>query len=89
MCWWGFRRFVEEEAVTTEAEIEHLIEEKPILEQQLKETLNITETTLTSDKSPATSDVKLLENEEKPPVPPRKPKEVRIDSSGKVEIYKT
>lgn len=75
----GFRRFVEEETVTTEAEIEHLIEEKPILEQQLKDTLvttlNITEQSLEN----ATSDVKLTENEEKPPVPPRKPKEVRIN----------
>lgn len=68
----GFRRFVEEETVTTEAEIEHLIEEKPILEQQLKDTL------VTSSEN-ATSDVKLTENEEKPPVPPRKPKEVRIN----------
>lgn len=74
----GFRRFVEEETVTTEAEIEHLIEEKPILEQQLKDTL-VTTLNITENLENATSDVKLTENEEKPPVPPRKAKEVRIN----------
>ncbi|XP_066249559.1 cilia- and flagella-associated protein 36 [Euwallacea similis] len=58
------KRFVEEDAESIEAQMEHLMEEKPILEKQLKESLEKSQQRKDSDAK-----------EEKPPVPPRKPKE--------------